>query len=254
MFSVFRISDQVLGECLKEIDSEMDEISEVIVHRVCKSEFAVPDPSVVAEQVAAERLHDRMEMERIVGDSHGLDAADQERIDLDKAEQGRVSRSRGSSMMAQDRLEKTQEERDQYQQHNIPEFGEDYDRKIEETPRDDSNTDYDKEEFSPRVERFETLADIEDLQPVETEIHTERDSEQIIGSVAYDQSRTYDQSRSEIWNAENYSHSEARQSMTRGVARDDDYEDDYEDEEEEDDVEEVSPIDTDDLEYSTDDT
>ena len=81
--------------------------------------------------------------------------------------------------------------------------------------------------------KIETLADIEELQPVdvdsETEINTEIQSERV--------GRVNDQS------------------ISQREIRDNEYDDDeYEDEDDDDDVEEVSPIDSDDLEYSTDET
>ena len=81
-----------------------------------------------------------------------------------------------------------------------------------------------------KVERIETLADIEELQPVDvdsgTEINTEIQSERV--------GRVNDQS------------------ISQSEIRDNEYDDDeYEDD---DDVEEVSPIDSDDLKYSTDET
>ncbi|KAH3886232.1 protein moonraker-like isoform X2 [Dreissena polymorpha] len=44
---VEEVSDQILSECLKEIEHELDDIGENIVHQVCKSEFAIPESSHV---------------------------------------------------------------------------------------------------------------------------------------------------------------------------------------------------------------
>lgn len=43
LFGLCRISDQVLTECLKEIENELADVEENIVHQVCKSEFAIPE-------------------------------------------------------------------------------------------------------------------------------------------------------------------------------------------------------------------
>jgi len=37
------VSDSILSECVKEIQSELDNIGEDIVHQVCKAEFTVPE-------------------------------------------------------------------------------------------------------------------------------------------------------------------------------------------------------------------
>ena len=296
----------MLEECLREVDTELDEIGEGIIHQVCRSEFSVPDPSVVAEQLAverilADRLQDRIESDRIDQDRMEHDKIDRDRIghdrselarsgrdrteedrrendraeiirtvegrteldisdlvgtDSDRAKQVKIQPAEGSREFSLDRLGRIQEEHEQ----NISDFGVNYEKDIDETPRGEFESEND-EDVSPRVERFESLGDIEDLQPVdsETEIQTERDSEHVARSIDYDQSRSevrQIESHSGVRQNESFSQSEARGSMTQGVARVDSYEEDYEEEEEEDDddVEEVSPIDTDDLEYSTDET
>ena len=38
---VFRVSDQVLEDCLKEVADELEDINEVFVNQVCKSEFMI---------------------------------------------------------------------------------------------------------------------------------------------------------------------------------------------------------------------
>lgn len=53
-----RISDQVLSECLKEIEIEFEDVQENIVHQVCKSEFAIPDPSLEEQEVVEDYGYD----------------------------------------------------------------------------------------------------------------------------------------------------------------------------------------------------
>lgn len=55
---VEEISDQVLSECLKEIEKELEDVEENIVHQVCKSEFALPEPSALQQEVQDDRDED----------------------------------------------------------------------------------------------------------------------------------------------------------------------------------------------------
>ena len=273
---------------------------------MCRSEFSVPDPSIVAEQLAVERqragiLKDRAESDRIEHESDrnyqdrseparsvlgrsGRDRTEEDRRGFDRAEvertvEGRTeldisdlvgtNSDRARQVMTQpakddrevsvDRSRHFQEDEQGHEQV-VHDFGVNYDRDFDETPRGDFESENDEEDVSPRVDRFESLGDIEDLQPVdtETEIQTERDSEHVAASIDYDRSEVRQIDRqSDVRQIESSSRSDGGGSTRGRLARADSYEEEYEEdeeEEEEDDVEEVSPIDTDDLEYSTDET
>ena len=270
---------------------------------MCRSEFSVPDPSIVAEQLAVEKqragiLKDRTESDRVERESDrsyqdrsepgrselvrsGRDRIEEDERGFDRAEIERAVEGRteldisdlvgtNSDRARQVRTQPAKNDREvsvhiredeRGHEQDVHDFGMNYDRDFDETPRGDFESDNDEEDVSPRVDRFESLGDIEDLQPVdtETEIQTERDSEYVAGSIDYDHSevRLIDR-QSEVRQIESNSQSEGGVSMRGRLARADSYEEDYEEDEEEeeedDDVEEVSPIDSDDLEYSTDET
>ena len=245
-----RISDQVLEECLREIDSELDEIGEGLVHQVCKSEFSVPEPSEVAEQLAAEaRLkiaEHAPEKREIISErtDHVSELIDQISERIEHSSQRREQVSEILDQVSErrefsERRDPFSERREQMSERTEPNhersvrFEDDIKHYQELLPEYEIG--YNLEDETPRGERIETLADIEELQPVdvdsETEINTEIQSERV--------GRVNDQSIS--------------QSEIRDNEYDDDeYEDD--DDDDDDDVEEVSPIDSDDLEYSTDET
>ena len=269
-FVSYRISDLVLEECLREIDAEMDEIGEGIVHQVCKSEFSVPEPSVVAEQIAADRLHEITDQIQEISEFQERSRSEfeeksrsvhQERSRSEFQERSRSGYQDRSRSEFQERSGKSQDKRvkiqEEPEQENIRKFGEDYYREDNFTPRIDSQlerSDLDvsgeDEDTSPRLGRFESLADIEDLQAVDPQTETEIQTEIQTERENYDQSISRSEARP--------NRSEAGQSWSeagpsRSEVRADEYDDDdYEDDD--DDVEEVSPIDSDDLEYSTDET
>ena len=323
------------------------------MHRVCRSEFSVPDPAVVAEQLAAERerlakeeaerqavdrerqqaaewlasekqqvelivdkladrrqadaLKDRMESNRIDYDRNGnyhesfrsevvrsgrgrpaedgtsFNGSEQVKSGRGRIEEDRSKSNRSEVIRAVDarteldisdlvgtetekakqaKTHVTRDSRAEYRAENIyeqngHEISMDYEKDINETPRGEFESENDEEDESPRVDRFESLGDIEDLQPVdtETEIQTARDSEHVTDSIDYDESEVRQIERqSEVRQIESFSQNEGRGGTREVLSRADSYEEDYEEEEEDDDVEEVSPIDTDDLEYSTDET
>ena len=277
-FALYRISDLVLEECLREIDAEMDEIGEGIVHQVCKSEFSVPEPSVIAEQIAADRAHERTEQIQEISEMQERSRSEfqersrseyQERSRSEHQERSRSEfqeRSRSgyqdrSRSEFQERSAKSQDKRvkiqEEPEQEYISKFGVDYNREDNFTPRinsqmerSDLDVSGEDEDTSPRVGRFESLADIEDLQAVDPQTETEIQTEIQTERENYDQSISRSEARP--------NRSEAGQSWSeawpsRSEVRADEYDDDdYEDDD--DDVEEVSPIDSDDLEYSTDET
>ncbi|WAR01464.1 MOONR-like protein [Mya arenaria] len=199
---VEEVSDQILTECLKEIENELDGINENIVHQVCRAEFAVPESSSFPQSPA-------QEVQDVARDD-GIE----ENIKPDY------------------RLAQTSPEQEQ-EVELVSNFRKSTERSLIQSRKDDSEV-----RTSDKFSKKEVSFDHE---------------------VTYDQESvedSYESERGAVFDAADLDIAASERDGPESLRNvEEQYQDDYEeddDEDDDDDVEEVSPIDSDELEYSTD--
>lgn len=190
-----RISDQVLSECLKEIEKEFEEVQENIVHQVCKSEFAIPEPSLQEQEVVEDYGYD-LNIEPVSAGQEYLRTISEDRISIRTSQQ---------------------------------EVGDELSTIRESAERSILQNNTDKSRENGTSSRKEVSFD--------RDISNER-------GISYEHGAIFD--------AADLDAAVDERDTPRGPYGDDDMS--YEEDDDEDDISEVSPIESEDLEYSSDET
>ncbi|KAL4223193.1 hypothetical protein ACF0H5_016665 [Mactra antiquata] len=205
---VEEIADQVMTECLKEIEKELEDVEDNLVHQVCKSEFALPESSALSPQ----------EVEEDYGYSEHPEPVNR----LEHLRTSQENNNNGNSRHSQREYEESQ---------------------LRSSQRE--------------IEEYEAaVRDSVDKSLVQSSIDTGRSRE---NGVSSKKEVTFDDREVSYEREDSYEHGAIFDAADLDAALDerdtprDVYQDDDDDDDDDDEISEVSPIDSDNLEYSTDD-